>query len=157
MKKLVILLGMLLSTYVQAQATVELYAEKTGFALYYYQSEAECTEANGTWTDELCFFEEENTIKITKSETETSVEINTWGGNGHSCSFDSKNVYDLGTELKVVEAVEAYDFESGEMKPVLCEVTMTKLDNGYSVTNNSNCQYFCGARAWLYIDSATKK
>lgn len=159
MKKL--LLALVLATNVFAQqSTVENYTEKTGFALYYYQTQPDCKDANGEWDEQsgLCFFTEENQLNLTLTDGKVSaVEIATWGGNGHSCSFESKNVYDIGSALKVVEAVDAYDFESGEMKPTLCEVTLEKVGEAYKVTNNGSCNYFCGARAWLYIEEATKK
>jgi hypothetical protein len=158
MKKL--LLALVLATNVFAQeATVEKYTETTGFALYYYQTQPDCEAAEGKWDEQgLCFFEEENKLNLTLENGKvSSVEVMTWGGNGHSCSFESKNIYDVGSALKVVEAVEAYDFESGEMKPTLCEVTLKKTEKGYSVDNNGKCNYFCGARAWLYIEEATKK
>lgn len=142
-----------------AHSNVEKYVEPTGFALFYYQTQEACEKAEGKWDEQgLCFFEEENQLNLTYVDNKvTNVQIMTWGGNGHSCSFESQNIYNVGDALKVVEAVEAYDFQTGSHKPTLCEVTIKKTENGYNVDNNGKCNFFCGMRAWLYIEEATKK
>ncbi|EQC49717.1 hypothetical protein [Bacteriovorax sp. DB6_IX] len=160
MKKLICLVALLLTAQAFGE-TVETYAEPTGFAVYYIQDEAECSESGGIWDSEVCLVQDENKLTLTKSEGTdskvTKVNISTWGGNAHSCDFTSTNVYNVGTALKVVEPVEIYEFGSQEHKLGLCEVTLTKTETGYSVDNNGNCNYFCGMRAWLYIENATKK
>lgn len=158
MKKLAVLLGAFAVT-----ASAATYYELAGeFAWDHqvvfmnYADKAECEADKGTWEEDLgCLFDTQDTVTVSRDLT--TVNLETISTNGHSCVIEAEVVAIEPDSVVAQTPAEEYDEESGEFKPVTCEVTVDySADKDTVYVGSKNCQSFCGARGIPWIDEAKR-
>ena len=108
---------------------------------------------------EMCFFDTENTAKITIQNNRLSVIVETVGSNAHMCLFESESAESL-SNGSILAKAESSIWNGDDWEKETCEVLVSPIDGStqsISISSNSYCQDFCGARAWLEIEKATRK
>ncbi|MCO5142040.1 MAG: hypothetical protein M9962_03000 [Oligoflexia bacterium] len=139
------------------------FSEPTQTFVVGYEDQASCDSDGGQWDTEMemCFFDAENTVELKEENGKIKLLVDTIGSNAHSCSFEGEAVQTTASQfVSKVDSTEYDQDENGNWVeiPVVCEVTVDFLDeNSVTVDNNGKCREFCGMRAWLSVDKATRK
>lgn len=131
--------------------------------IFGYENKKSCLADKGEWSteDEVCLFDVSDVVKVQTSAQGATASIETIGANAHTCGFEEPVIQKSANELLAQVETEVYEYNSetkqGEFVKAICEVTITYKDSDtVSVTNNGNCQEYCGARAFLHIDEAKR-
>jgi len=117
----------------------------------------DCEEDGGQWDAEaeICLVQVADEIRISKKEEKYSVQIVTWGGNLHSCAFEGP-AKKIGKD-KLQSTVEGAVWGENDWEEKDCVVDITFNDkNSVSVEANWACQIYCGMRAVLNIENASR-
>lgn len=129
-----------------------------------YDDEKSCAADKGEWIseDQMCLFEVSDDVKVEQtSDGGLKMNVETIGGNAHSCGFEAAAVEKTTGLLIGSVETEIYRYNENtketEVEKAICEVSVSYKDSDtVSVSNNGNCNEFCGARAQLYIDDAKR-
>lgn len=134
----------------------EFTVEKESYAVYL--SQEECQEEGSTWDQEMemCFIKVTDRLSIVKAEDKFNLEMVTWGGNMHSCGFEG--TAEVVADNKLRSVTEGSEWVDGDWQDKDCVVDITFKDqNTVSVEANQACQIYCGMRAQLYMEDATRE
>jgi hypothetical protein len=135
-----------------------VYAHRISVA--WERSQEMCEQDNGTWDaeQEACFFDgAEDQVNIQKILGGYQVEISTLATNAHDCGFMSREVKKIDKHTWLATAREKAEKDGTE---IICEVEIGQLSSeAISVEPRSSegCLFFCGARASLRIERATRQ
>jgi hypothetical protein len=117
-----------------------------------YDSEAACETDKGTWDGDVCVFDAEDTISVTKSGSSYKIAISTVTNNAHTCDFEGSGVL----KAKNVIVASAPTGDAGKT----CTVRLSYAADGTLTTaalNEDNCSYFCGMNARLDVSHAKRQ
>ncbi len=119
-----------------------------------YADEAACT-ADGGRFDEVCTFDVNDEVRISRKDKAFFVAVEILGTNFHQCLFEAKAKRSGNT---LVAREKATHYGNGKMTDVVCvvKVRFTGRDS-VSVSNNGLCDEFCGANVGLDIEKALRK
>ena len=143
----------------QAELIEGIYSQPGQTFVIGYETQISCEGDNGNWDFEsgMCLFDVEDSVQVQGSKSSLSVVVETVGSNAHSCQFESETAERLPTG-EVLAKAPGSSWDGDEWKDGICEVRVSPLkNNSVSVSSNSFCREYCGARAVLQIEKATRQ
>lgn len=123
-----------------------------------YSDRKTCEADDGTWQDNFCVFDVEDSVVVQKTEKGYSIEAMTVASNAHTCQF-SGDAGLVNDDVIVASTIaEEFDEKKNDWQKTICTVAITYLSlNEISLTTNEKCRTYCGMRANLYIQKATRQ
>lgn len=126
-----------------------------------YATKAACEADKGEWVDEgICSFQSEDSVTVLPGENgQFDVAVETVATNAHMCSFEGSARAEAPGRLVATADGDEWNDAKGDFEKATCELTVTYKNsaNSVSVSTNGKCRSFCGARAVLAIENATRR
>lgn len=126
-----------------------------------FAEKAECDEAKGTFEAiekgedrGICYYAIDNTVEVKKQGADYLLEISTFGGNTHACTYEGKASL---VNDQLISVTKVDDLDEGRNT---CTITLSHTgDKTISVSEEGDaCRWFCGARGpGFTLEKATRK